>query len=96
MKFLAILCYCVAAWIVVQLIALPIRYLMNYISFRKLKVGDYICVSKMYDTEHQGFLPCNTAKITNIVYNDRGGVDYVETDNNDKINFKQYNNILKY
>lgn len=96
MKILAILGYCIGAWIVIQLIALPIKYLMYYVSFRKLKIGDYICVSKMYDTDQQGFLPCNTAKIVNIVYNKHGGIDYVETDNNDKIDFKQYNNILKY
>lgn len=88
---------CFGICIIMQLIALPIRTLYNYINYNNLKVGDSVAISDVYDYELGQDLPNDYAKITNIVYRKRGRkISYIELSNNNKMNFIQYNKIAQY
>ena len=84
-------------YIVMSLVSLLINTIVNYYKFNKLSIGDNVYTSDIYDYELGQCLPYNSSKVINIVYRKYGrNISYVELENNDKVDFIQYNRIAQY
>jgi hypothetical protein len=87
-------------WIVIyfifQLVFLPIKWWLNRVSFNHLKVGDYVFTEREWWFEYGNYVPVNSAKIVNIIRNQKGKIEFIELDNEQKMAFKEYNKILQF
>lgn len=84
-------------YIVMSSVSLLINTIVNYYKFNKLSIGDNVYTSDIYDYELGQSLPYNSSKVINIVYRKYGrNISYVELENNDKVDFIQYNRIAQY
>ena len=84
-------------YIVMSLVSILINTIVNYYNCNKLSIGDTVYTSDIYDYELGQSLPYNSSKVINIVYRKYGrNISYVELENNDKVDFIQYNTITQY
>ena len=86
----------VGIYFVFQLVFLPIKWALNRAAFNQLKVGDYVFTEREWWFEYGNYVPINVAKVVKINYNQKGKVESIELDNEQKMTFKEYNKISQF
>lgn len=88
------------AWIgiyfIFQLVFIPIKWVLNRTAFNNLKVGDYVFTEIEWWFEYGNYVPVNSAKVIGITRNQKGKVESIELDNEQKMTFKEYNKISQF
>lgn len=86
----------ISIYILLQVVLLPIKLIFNYVTFNRLQPGKYVYTEREWSVVHGGYIPVSSAKVINVIRNDRGRISYVELDDGQKMTFKEYNKLSQF